>query len=177
MKKPGFWSLLPGLLASISAFSQPQGTDGFLEQLLKGRPAFDSVLRYRNEWNVQIIYSSIDRKKKGPPTITDHYFNVDDRRYFYPASTVKLPIVLLALQRLHELNIPGLDLNSTMITGSAGGAQTEVINDPSSLDGRPTIAQYIKKILLVSDNDAFNRLYEFLGQEYINNTQIGRAHV
>jgi hypothetical protein len=23
---------------------------------------------------------------------------------------------------------------------------------------------------LVSDNDAFNRLYEFLGQEYINNT-------
>ncbi|HEY6063597.1 MAG TPA: serine hydrolase, partial [Chitinophagaceae bacterium] len=28
---------------------------------------------------------------------------------------------------------------------------------------------YIKKILLVSDNDAFNRLYEFLGQEYINN--------
>ncbi|MFZ4771800.1 MAG: serine hydrolase, partial [Ferruginibacter sp.] len=26
----------------------------------------------------------------------------------------------------------------------------------------------IKKILLVSDNDAFNRLYEFLGQDYIN---------
>ncbi|RYY11518.1 MAG: hypothetical protein EOO04_35095, partial [Chitinophagaceae bacterium] len=28
--------------------------------------------------------------------------------------------------------------------------------------------QYIKQILLVSDNEAFNRLYEFLGQEYIN---------
>ena len=27
-----------------------------------------------------------------------------------------------------------------------------------------------KKILLASDNDAFNRLYEFLGQEYINNS-------
>jgi len=45
-----------------------------------------------------------------------------------------------------------------------------VYNDPSSPDGRPTIEHYIKKILLVSDNDAFNRLYEFLGQEYINNT-------
>lgn len=170
MKKPGFWSLLSGLLTSISAFSQPQGANGFLEQFMKGRPEFDSVLRYRHEWNVQIIYSAIDRRKKGPPTITDHYFNVDDQRYYYPASTVKLPIVLLSLQRLHELNIPGLDLNSTMITGSAGGVQTEVLNDPSSPDGRPTIAHYIKKILLVSDNDAFNRLYEFLGQEYINNT-------
>ncbi|MBD0331699.1 MAG: serine hydrolase, partial [Chitinophagaceae bacterium] len=29
---------------------------------------------------------------------------------------------------------------------------------------------YIKKIFLVSDNDAFNRLYEFLGHEYLNNT-------
>jgi len=32
----------------------------------------------------------------------------------------------------------------------------------------PSIAQYIKKIFLVSDNDAFNRLYEFLGQHYLN---------
>ena len=27
---------------------------------------------------------------------------------------------------------------------------------------------YIKKILLVSDNDAYNRLYEFVGREEIN---------
>src|SRR5215203_2725993 len=57
-----------------------------------------------------------------------------------------------------------------MITGIAGGQQTAVNSDPSAADGRPTIALYIKKILLVSDNDAYNRLYEFLGQEYINNT-------
>ena len=45
--------------------------------------------------------------------------------------------------------------------------------------GRPTIAHYIKKILLVSDNDAFNRLYEFLGQQYINTTlhQMGYTEV
>jgi hypothetical protein len=66
-----------------------------------------------------------------------------------------------------------------MITGSAGGMQTEVCNDPSSPDGRPSIAHYVKKILLVSDNDAFNRLYEFLGQEYINKTlhQMGYNQV
>ena len=94
---------------------------------------------------------------------------MDDQRYFYPASTVKLPIAILALEKLRDLNIPGLDRNSTMITGAAGGRQTEVYNDPSAADGRPSIAHYIKKILLVIDNYACNRLYEFLGQEYINN--------
>jgi len=57
-----------------------------------------------------------------------------------------------------------------MITEAGYSGQTEVYNDPSTPDGRPTIEHYIKKLLLVSDNDAFNRLYEFLGQEYINNT-------
>ena len=59
-------------------------------------------------------------------------------------------------------------MNTTMITAADGETQTNVYNDPTTKDGRPTIAHYIKKILLVSDNDAFNRLYEFLGQEYIN---------
>ena len=31
-----------------------------------------------------------------------------------------------------------------------------------------SIAHYIRKILLVSDNDAFNRLYEFIGQQDLN---------
>jgi hypothetical protein len=43
-----------------------------------------------------------------------------------------------------------------------------VESDPSRAEGKPTIAHYIKKIFLVSDNDAFNRLYEFLGQREIN---------
>lgn len=55
-----------------------------------------------------------------------------------------------------------------MITEAAFSGQTPVYNDPNTADGKPTIAQYIKRILLVSDNDAYNRLYEFLGQEYIN---------
>src|SRR4029077_18525602 len=76
----------------------------------------------------------------------------------------------LALQKLHELNIDGLDMNSTMITEADGDGQTAVDSDSTAKDARPTIAHYIKKILLVSDNNAFNRLYEFLGQEYINNS-------
>ncbi len=146
-------------------------TDAFLFNLLKSDPVlFDSILKNKEELRLQIIYTQVDRKKNGKSKFTDHYLNVDTNTYFYPASTVKLPIALLALQKLHDLNIPGLDRNTTMITEADYSGQTPVYNDPTTADGRPTVANYIKKIFLTSDNDAFNRLYEFLGQEYINNS-------
>jgi hypothetical protein len=145
-------------------------THTLLVDLLKQYPdLFQSVLSNPDN-KVQIIYTQIDRGNNGNPKFTDHYFNINDSSYFYPASTVKLPIAVLALQKLNELKIAGLDKKSTMISEAGYSGQTEVYNDPSTPDGRPTIEHYIKKILLVSDNDAFNRLYEFLGQEYINNT-------
>ncbi len=146
-------------------------SDTFIHSLLAKYPEFfSSGLANRDKLGIQVIYTEINRTKKGKVKFTDHYFNIDSGRYFYPASTVKLPVAILSLQRLNELKIAGLDKNTTMITGASDGQQTEVNNDPSAPDGRPTIAHYIKKILLVSDNDAFNRLYEFLGQEYINNS-------
>lgn len=144
-------------------------TDTFFENLLLTHPQyFDNILSHRKEWNVQIIYTQIDRGANGIPALKHYYFNVNPSKYFYPASTVKLPITLLALQKLNELKEKGIDKNTTLITENANNSQTAVYNDPTSMDGRPTIAQYIKKILMVSDNDAFNRLYEFLGQDYIN---------
>src|SRR5450432_2358602 len=79
-------------------------TDSFLVRLLKRYPQyFDSILTNRKERNVQIIYTEINRDQHNKPTFKDYYFNVDTSKYFYPASTVKLPTALLALQKLHEL--------------------------------------------------------------------------
>lgn len=139
-----------------------------LKNILNQYPQYFEKVLNNPQNRVQIIYTQIDRSKRKSPEFTNHFFNISDQ-YFYPASTVKLPVAVLALQKLHELNLPGLDMNTTMITESDDDEHSIVYNDPNSPDGRPTIANYIKKILLVSDNDAFNRLYEFLGQEYINN--------
>lgn len=149
--------------------NKKQQQDSLLNKLLGQNPQFfKNIVKNKKEWNVQIIYTQIDRDKKNHPTFADHYFNVNSDHYFYPASTVKLPVAVLALQRLNELKLKGLDKYTTMITEADGDGQTTVYNDPTTADGRPTIAHYIKKILLASDNDAFNRLYEFLGQLYIN---------
>jgi hypothetical protein len=141
----------------------------FLEDLMKKYPQyFDHILQQRDSLKVQIIYTQINRDADNNPSFKNYYFNVDPDKYFYPASTVKMPVALLALQKLNELRLPGLDKNSTLITEKVYSGQTVVFNDPTTPDGRPSVAQYVKKIFLVSDNDAFNRLYEFLGQEYIN---------
>jgi hypothetical protein len=151
------------------------GNNFFADLFQKNPGVFDQINEHRNEWNVQIIYTRINRDKNNNPSLKTFHFNKENARYFYPASTVKLPAALLALQKLKELQIKGLDRNTTMLTQAGYGAQTGVYNDPTTPDGKPTIAQYIRKIFLVSDNDAFNRLYEFLGQDYFNNELIKKG--
>lgn len=144
-------------------------TDPFLENLLGQYPQyFDSVLKKKEIHQVQVIYTSIDRGANGIAGLKHYYFNVNPSGYFYPASTVKLPVAMLALQGVNELKSYGIDKNTSMLTGKDHSSQTAVYNDPSSPDGRPTIAHYLKRLLQASDHDAYNRLYEFLGQQYAN---------
>ena len=143
--------------------------DVFFEGIFKNYPGlFDSVLKYRADLNLQIIYTEINRGANGIPELKNYYFNRKNARYFYPASSIKLPVALLALQKLNELKAKGINRNTTMLTEAAYSGETPVYNDPNTRGGKPSIAQYIKKMFLVSDNDAFNRLYEFVGQEYMN---------
>ena len=161
--------LTKGLITGKISYTDSAATDSFMENLLKQHPQFfDSILKYRENWNVQIIYTEINRDRNNTPKFTDHYFNVDASKYFYPASTVKLPTALLALQRLNELSKTGITKSTSMITETAYSGQSATYNDPQTINGRPNIESYIKRIFLVSDNEAFNRLYEFLGSQYIN---------
>ena len=43
-----------------------------------------------------------------------------------------------------------------------------MIVDITATKGLPTIGHYLHKLFVVSDNDAFNRLYEYLGPDHIN---------
>jgi hypothetical protein len=135
---------------------------------LEDYPTLQKVLADTAKYQVQILYTQIDRNEHGNPLFTTHPFNVDDSRYFYPASTVKLPVALLALEWLEEQQLPGLTLETTMLTDSVRPSQLPALRDSTSQTGLPSIGHYIKKILLVSDNDAYNRLYELLGTDYIN---------
>jgi hypothetical protein len=56
---------------------------------------------------VQILYTQIDRDENGIPAFKEHDFQINKNNYFDPANTAKLPVAILALQRIKELQEEG----------------------------------------------------------------------
>ena len=129
---------------------------------------YSSIVNNPNDYYLQIAYTQIDRNSQQEPVFTLHTFNVDNTKYFYPASTVKLPAAVLALDKLRRYESLSIDKDTKLTINSDKTWMSSMLGDSSSKNGEATIAQFIKKIFVVSDNDAFNRLYEFLGQDHFN---------
>jgi hypothetical protein len=88
--------------------------------------------------------------------------------YFNPASFVKIPVSIFALEKINnELSKYGVDKNTRMIAEQNYNCQDADILDTSCSCQTPNIADYIKRALIVSENTPYKRLYEFLGQKYI----------
>ena len=116
---------------------------------------------------VQIVYSRVHHGDNAPKFET-FTFQENAGHYFYPASTVKLPVALFALEKIGEWrNKHGVQLDTPMITGKDQPWQTEALVDPTTDGGLPTAGNYVRKICLISDNDAFNRLFELVGTDQI----------
>ncbi|HET6253853.1 MAG TPA: serine hydrolase [Puia sp.] len=150
--------------------SGQEKTDSFLVSLLRthASPALLHVLDHPDSFRYQLIYTRIDRDKHNLPHFHNFYYRVNSLDYFNPASTVKMPLAFLSLEKMDSLARYGVNKETPMYTDSAYSGQTTAYIDSSANRMAPTLGQYIRKIFLVSDNDAYNRLYEFLGQERIN---------
>lgn len=155
------------LLLNFSLLAQKNALAELL-QANADHPKLAPVLEDPTEYDVQLIYVQIDRDERNRVKFTWHNYGVDAQRYFYPASSIKMPIAFLALEKMNKLGIVGLDKHSVMTHGAGHPPQTAQEVDSSSATGLPSLAHYVKKLFIVSDNDAYNRLFEFLGQRYIN---------
>lgn len=147
--------------------------ENVIEQLLKANPSyFKQLTDNPSKYRLQILYTQIDRDENNKAKFTTHAYRVDANEYFYPASTVKLAASVLALEKINKLKI---DKSTTFNTLKNRPTQLEVLSDTSAANRKPSIEHYIKKILLVSDNEAYNRLYEFLGQKDFNKTMASKG--
>lgn len=153
-------------------------TDTLLEKLIRqhASASLQHILQYPDSFRYQLMYTQIERDKHNRPHFRHYYFNVDRNNYFNPASMVKLPIAVLSLEKLHELRKRGVDMNTPMFTDSAYKGQVKVYEDKTAQNGLPSVAHYIKKIFLVSDNNAYNRLYEFAGMQAIHEKLWARGY-
>ena len=134
---------------------------------------FPEIVSDPEKYRIQILYSKIDRDINQKPKFTTFTFRTDSNKYFYPASTVKFPSAVLALDKLKIYSSQNINKDTHLTIGDGYNGMTEVIEDTSSINRKASIAHYIKKILVISDDDAFNRIYEFLGQEYLNKRMWG----
>ncbi|MEL6143199.1 MAG: serine hydrolase, partial [Bacteroidota bacterium] len=139
-----------------------------LDSIINSHPTWALWSASPEDYQVQVMLTEIERTQKGEIILQSFDWGHKPGEYFYPASTIKMPVAALALQRLNELGIQGLDPHSTMRTGRGRSPQTTALADTTAKGGLPSIAHYIRQIFLVSDNQAYNRLFEFLGQAYIN---------
>ncbi len=164
-----------GLLACFSCNNKiaKSKSTNILENILQdNRETLGPIIDQAEEFEIQIQYTQINRDAKNRASFESHQFNVNPERYFYPASSVKMPIAFLAVQKLNEIkainNLEELNIHTPIFHEAFSAPQTAVKTDESAQNKKSSIAHYIQKIFAVSDNDAYNRLYEFLGQDYIN---------
>lgn len=123
-----------------------------LEKALNSKdPRIKRVMEELKSYELQIRYTRIDRTKDSI-LFRDYDFQVDESAYFYPASTVKFPIAVLALEKVNLSK--DISIN------------TKFYIEGDTLE--TTIASEITKIFAISDNAANNRLIELLGQDAIN---------
>jgi hypothetical protein len=160
-----FRSLLMSAAGIIAALLCPSETDGSILDALLQRlpPPYRSVVEHPDRYNLQIIYTQIDRDVRNRPHFNHFLYRVNPKEYFYPASLVKLPVAALALEKINTLGIRGLSRRTPLqIDNTIDCPAGYLWSDTSSVESS------IRRMLLASDNGAYNRLWEFLTRDYAN---------
>jgi len=139
MKKLIFILLIINLGCSSSSDQQ------FINRFVAGNAKLLNTIKNNN---IQVKLTVIDSTEN----FIEYEYNIDTNRYFYPASTVKLPIALFALEKLNGDKILSID--------------TPFMLEDDTL--KTTFRDELEKVFILSDNQANNRFFEFVGQDYIN---------
>lgn len=157
------------LFLGCSCFCQSK-THEELKQTLafNTNPLFKQVLNHPDAYRLQIIYTQINRDKNNTPSFKNYYFHYDPELYFNPASMVKMPLAFLSLEKLNSFHKKEIDKYTTILFDSSKPWQEALCKDTTSVSGKPSIAHFIKRAFLISENDPYNRMYQFVGQQEIN---------
>jgi hypothetical protein len=175
MKRFCFWIVV--IITTGTLSGQPR-TDTLLQNILLASESeiVRHVIADPDTFRLQIIYTQINRDIHNVPSFHNYYFNFKDDMYFYPASTVKLPLALLALEKINKMGRKDVTKFTSLQFDSSFAWQVPSTYDSTSESNLPSIAHYIRKAFLVSDNDAYNRMYQFVGQGSINNTLQSKGY-
>lgn len=129
------------------------------ETLASDNPKIKNVMSNPEAFELQIIYTQILRDKNNKVSFKNHTYQLNANNYYYPASTVKFPIAILALEKLNSM--PGTSIDDTFEIGEN--------------HSKYKFTEEITKVFAVSDNEASNHLFELIGFDYLNEGMIAKG--
>lgn len=161
---------LPLLVAATSDLPSSGPLD--LESLLrKGAPQSAKVLDAHEEMRLQLIVARVVEGSEGRLVLERSTLG-DLGVYFYPASSIKTAAAVSCIELLNEWNVvhgTAFGLTSRLAIEPLFDGERRVELDPTNLvGGHITIGHELRKLSIVSDNEAYNRFYELVGQDRID---------
>ena len=145
--------MLAAALPMLSAFSPTKPEKSFWNRVFLGMPPELAALAQNPDYRVQIL---AQYRKNGSRQWQKTSWQLTPERWFSTASVAKLPIALLACERIAALGV-GLDAKIGFTQAPIGGEWPE--NEPEF----EALTRTLNRIFTVSENPPFNRLYDFLG--------------
>ena len=167
MKTKGF---LIGLIICIVSSLQGQTSVNNLKQdllsFIKGKDSLvDAVFSQQNKYKLQIIYGKTVHQQMDSIELINTNLT-DSAYYFYPASAIKLPCAILAMEKLRELRIPKEHYFRIGDKYTCGNTS----HITKSQKQKSSYYDIIQLMLAVSDNAAYNSVYEFLTPNHISSS-------
>ncbi len=98
MKNLLFVCVILTLLGSCTETKYNNALDAALQS---DNPKIKAVMDSLDQFELQIKYTQIDQSGDSL-VLTDFDFQTDTKKYFYPASSVKFPVAVLAMEKLNK---------------------------------------------------------------------------
>jgi len=135
-----------------------------IELVLKSDPYLKEIIKDKEDYEIQVMLTKVNHNNT-KIDFQNYQYQHDENQYFYPASTIKLPIVVLTLKKINELRSKGSDitLKSKIILNNVDNYSNFKLQDSIT-----SFQNLIADIFLVSDNSASNILIDFIGYNYFN---------
>lgn len=145
-------------LASLQLYAQSNVLDSLLKNV---HSEFSEVFNHPNTYRFQLIYTKINYLPDGVVQFEDNYFYYSDTVYNYPASMVKLPVSIAAVKKTEVMNNEQIDWENKILMDSLF-CQKSLLFDSIGFPQYPHLKKWIKRMLILSDNQAYTHTYDFL---------------
>ena len=131
------------------------------------------IIKDKDNYEIQILYTEVSKNNLGQTEFKDFQFQLNDEQYFYPASTIKLPIAIMTLSKINQLRAEGsnISLKSKLKLSLINNKKEIIVKDSIS-----SFQNLIADVFLVSDNSASNVLIDFIGYNYFNSSMINAGY-